>query len=150
MSLGKVCLRVAFLSAALLVAACGDAEKKLDAAEKREERLKEENTELKVQSASLLNGFKRAVVGDGTVWVLANFNVTYADAQTICAKMSYELPTDTELARLTEKDPASGASQLISSLKSSSDADLRQIHLRDKTQDLQKGVAMCRKSSTGQ
>lgn len=124
---------------------CKDSEKRLSAAERRQKELEAENTELKLESASRIKALKEARVGDGAVWVIANFNVNYADASAICSKLSYELPTESNLAELEQRDPDSPANTLIQGFKMESTGQLRQIHLRDKTVELAKGVVICRK-----
>jgi hypothetical protein len=104
--------------------------------------------ELKLESASRIKALKEALVGDSAVWVIANFNVNYSDASAICGKLSYELPSESNVKELEQRDPESPANKLIQAFKTESTGQFRQIHLRDKTVDLAKGVVICRKPNS--
>ena len=127
---------------AFALSSCNESEKKLGAAERRQRKLETENYDINMQSLSRLDALKRAAACDNAVWVLATVEINYTDAVAVCSSMSYQLLTESNLSDLKQRDPQTTANKLTEAFAADPSGRYNEIHVRDKTVDLAKGVVI--------
>ena len=118
-----------------LVMACGSLQKDLDRAEKDRASSSQRNNELEEENTNLKAKLTNVYVTEGFLWVFGDLFVNYGEAARSCESIQYKLPDETAKAEFLALHGAK--------FKNSNAVNAETIHVFEKTQTLELGIALC-------